>query len=141
MKEHGDDLKSVVMLQICMGLLKDQPDSGSEAFVTTLDDRTEECNIKFEESVVKVEEADIKVEESDTEVEAADIKVEELVDIKEENPEPIKFPPIKTEPEVSVWGLCVKQQQFMFPRPFTATEREHPKICRIYLYVCTMNFV
>jgi hypothetical protein len=90
MKEHGDDFKSVVMLQICMGLIKDQPDSGSEAFVTTLDDGTEECNIKFEES--------------DTEVEAADIKVEELVDIKEENPEPIKLPPIKTEPEVSVWG-------------------------------------
>jgi hypothetical protein len=92
------------MLQICVGLIKDEPDSGSEAFVTTLDSGTEEVNIKVEESVIKDEEADIKFEDSDTEVEAADIKVEELVDIKEENPEPIKFPPIKTEPEVSVWG-------------------------------------
>jgi hypothetical protein len=104
-----------------MGLIKVEPDSGSEAGVTTSDSGTEEGNIKFEEA--------------DTEVEAADIKVEELIDVKEENPEPIKFPPIKTEPEVSVWGLCVWQQQFMFPRPFTATKREHPKIDFMYLYI------
>jgi hypothetical protein len=107
MKEHSDDFKSVVMLQICVGLIKDEPDSGSEACVTTLDNGTLEGNIKVEESIIKVKEADIKFEDSDTEVEAADIKVEELVDRKEENPEAIKFPPIKTEPEVSVWGLCV----------------------------------
>jgi hypothetical protein len=127
MKEHRNDFKSVVMLQICVGLIKDEPDSGSEACVTTLDSGTEE--------------GDIKVEESDTEVEVADIKVEELVDIKEENPEAIKFPPIKTELEVSVWGLCVRQQQFVFPRPFTATKREHPKIYLTFLSVCTMHFV
>ena len=97
------------MLQNCMGLIKDEPDSGSEACVTILDDGIEEGNIQVEESVIKVKETDIKVEE--------------LVDIKEENPETIKFPPIKTEPEVSVWGLCVRQQQFMFRRPFTATKR------------------
>jgi hypothetical protein len=140
MKEHSHDFKSVVMLQNCMGLIKVEPDSGSEAFVTTLDSGTEEGNIKVEESIVKDEEADIKFEESDTEVEVADLKVEELVDIKEENPEAIKSPPIKTEPEVSVWGLCVRQQQFMLPRPFTATKREHPKIYLICLYVYTMHF-
>jgi hypothetical protein len=84
----------VVMLQISMRLTKDEPDSGSEAGVTTSDSGTEGGNIK--------------VEESDTEVHAANIKVEELIDVKEENPETIKSPPIKTEPEVSVWGLCVR---------------------------------
>jgi hypothetical protein len=118
-----------------MGLIKDEPDSGSEAFVTSSDDGTEEGNIIVEESVIKVEEADIKFEESNTEVEVADIKVEEFIHIKEENPESIKFPPMKTEPEVSVRGLCVRQQQFMFHRTFTATKREHPKIHFIYLYI------
>jgi hypothetical protein len=78
MKEHGCDFKSVVMLQNCRGLIKDEPDSGSEASVTSLDDGTEDGKLK----------------------------VEELVDVKEENPEMIKFPPIKTEPEVSVLA-CV----------------------------------
>jgi hypothetical protein len=42
-----------------MGLIKGEPDSGSEACVTTLDDGTEEGNIKVEESL------DIKVENSE----------------------------------------------------------------------------
>jgi len=85
-----------------MGLIKEEPDSGSETCVTALDNGNEEGNIK---------------------VEVSNIKFEESIDIKEENPEAKTIPPIKTEPEVSVWGLCVWQQQFMFPRPFTATQR------------------
>jgi hypothetical protein len=123
MTEHSQDFKSVVMLQICVGLIKDEPDSGSEAFVTSLDSGTEEGNIKFEES--------------DTEVEAADIKVEESVDRKKENPEAIKFLPIKTEPEVSPWGLCVRQQQFMFHRPFTATKTNIQKYI-LSIFVCVL---
>jgi hypothetical protein len=103
----------VVVLQNCVGLIRGEPDSGSEACVTTLDDGTEEGSLEVEESV----------------------------DIKEENPEPINFPPIETEPEVSVWGLCVRQQQFVFPRPFTATKREHPKRHFNYPYVCTLRFI
>ena len=34
------------------------------------------------------------------------INVEEAVDIKDEIPEAITFPPIKTELEVSLWGVC-----------------------------------
>jgi len=83
-----------VVLQNCVGLIRDEPDSGSEACINTLDDGTEEDHLKFEESI----------------------------DIKEENPEAKTFPPIKTEPEVSVWGLCVWQQQFVFSGPFTATK-------------------
>jgi hypothetical protein len=97
-----------------MGLIKDEPESGSEACVTTLDDGSE-FSIEAEEAEIKVEEVDIKLEE-------ANIKIEESVNVKEENSEAIKSPPIKTEPEVSVWGLCVWQQQFMLPRPFTATK-------------------
>jgi hypothetical protein len=95
----SDDFKSVVVLKNCMGLNKDGPDSGIEACVTTLDDGTEECNLKVEEF---------------------DIKVEETLDIKEENSEGLSFATIKTEPEVSV-DLCVGQQLLVFLRSVTAT--------------------
>jgi hypothetical protein len=54
-KEHSQDFKIVVMLQNCMGLMKDEPDSDSEAFVTTLDSWSEEGNIKVESVDVKEE--------------------------------------------------------------------------------------
>jgi len=104
-----------------MGLIKDEPDSGSEACVTTLNDGSEEFSTGVE-AEMKVEEADIKVYETEIKVEESDIKIEDAIDIKEENPEANKFPSIKTEPEVSVWGLCVRQQQFMLHRPFTASK-------------------
>jgi hypothetical protein len=85
MNEHSHDFKSVLVLQNCMGLIKDEPDSGSEARVTTLDDGTEEGNIKVEEF---------------------DMKVEETLDIKEENSEGLKSPTMEAEPEVNVWA-CV----------------------------------
>ena len=34
------------------------------------------------------------------------IEVEEAIDIKKEIPEAISFPPIKTEHEVRLWGVC-----------------------------------
>jgi len=34
------------------------------------------------------------------------IKVEDAIDIKDEIPEPIIFPPIKTEQQVRLWVLC-----------------------------------
>jgi hypothetical protein len=141
MEEHSRDFKGVVMLQISMGLIKVAPDSGSEERVTTLDNGTEEGSVIVGDSIIKVQEDNIIFEESDREVEVADIKVEELVDIKEENPEPIKFPPIRTEPEVSVWGLCMRQKQFMLTRPFTATKRKHPKIYFNSPYLCTLHFI
>jgi len=127
MKEHSHDFKIVVVLQNCMGLIKDEPDSGSEAYETNLEDGSEEGNITDEDANIKIEETEIKVEESE--------------DIKEENPEAITIPPIKPEPEVSVWGLCIRQQCFLLPRPFTATKREIMKIHFNYPYVCTVHFV
>ena len=120
MKEHGHDFKSVLMLQSSICLIKKEPDSDSRACVTTFDIGSEEGNIKFELS---------------------NIKFEESLDIKEENPEAITIPPIKPEPEVSVWGLCIRQQCFLLPRPFTATKREIMKIHFNYPYVCTVHFV
>jgi hypothetical protein len=77
-----------------MGLIKDEPESGSGACLTTFEDGTEDGSIEVEESEIKVEEAEIKVEET--------------VNIKDEDPEAITFSPLKTEPEVSEWGLCVR---------------------------------
>jgi hypothetical protein len=85
MNGNSHDFKSVMVLQNCMGLIKDEPDSGSEARVTNLDDGTEENNVKFEES---------------------DTKVEETLDIKDENVEELTSPTVEGEPEVSVWA-CV----------------------------------
>ena len=68
------------MLQNCIRLNNDEPDSGSEAHVTTLDGGSEEGNIEVEE----------------------------------ENPEVITIPPIQPKPEVSVWGLCIRQQISFF---------------------------
>ena len=33
-------------------------------------------------------------------------KVEDTIDTRGEIPEAISFPPIKTEPEVKLWGFC-----------------------------------
>ena len=66
-----------------MDLIRNETDSGGEACATSLDDGTEEGNVE----------------------------VGEPIDIMEENPEAKTFRAIKTEPEVSVWGLCVRQHQ------------------------------
>jgi hypothetical protein len=136
MNEHSHDFKSVV-LQNCMVLIKDEPDSGSEACVTILDDGTEEGNMKVEES---------------------NIKFQETLGIMQENSEGIACPTVTAEPEVSVMGLCVRKQWFVFPRPFTAAKREVLKLhltvivyipCVLYsllfrptnaLYILTISF-
>jgi len=45
--------------------------------------------------------------------EEVSIKVEEATDIRDEIPEALIFPPIKTEEEVRVWVLCVRWWQLM----------------------------
>jgi len=68
----------VVVLQNCMDRVEDGTGSDSETFVTFDGDGTEEVSIK----------------------------VEEAIDIKDEIPEAISFPPIKTEHEVRLCGVC-----------------------------------
>jgi hypothetical protein len=58
------------------------------------DDGTEEVSIKVEETI------DVKDE--------VGIKVEEALDIKDEIPEAVSVPPIQTEHEVRLWGVCVR---------------------------------
>jgi hypothetical protein len=70
-----------VFLQNCWGLKKDEPDCGSEARATILDDGTEVGNLKVEES---------------------NMEIEETIDIKEENLEELTSPTMEAEPEVSV---------------------------------------
>jgi hypothetical protein len=41
------------------------------------------------------------------------IKIEEAVEVKDEIPEPISLPPIKTEHQVRLQGVCVKWCQLM----------------------------
>jgi hypothetical protein len=50
------------------------------------------------------------------------IKVEEAIDIKDEIPEAITFPPIKTEAEVRLWGVCEVVAAHAF-RPFIAPKK------------------
>jgi len=45
--------------------------------------------------------------------EEVSINVEEATGVKDEIPEPLIFPPIKTEQEVSLWVLCVRWWQLM----------------------------
>ena len=68
----------VVVLQNSLGFVDGETGSCSETCVTCDVDGTEEVSIR----------------------------VEETIDIKNEMPEGIKFPPMKTENEVRLWGVC-----------------------------------
>ena len=69
----------VVVLQNCMGFVE----GGTGCCIET----SVECDVDGTEEV--------------------GIKVEEPIDMKDEIPEAIIFPPIKTEHEVSLWCVCV----------------------------------
>ena len=69
----------VCVLQKCMGFVE----GGTCCFIET----SVECDVDGTEDV--------------------SIKAEEPIDMKDEIPEAIIFPPIKTEHEVSLWGVCV----------------------------------
>ena len=69
----------VVVLQKCMGFVE----GGTSSCIDTC----VECDVAGTEEV--------------------SIKVEEAIDIKDEIPKAIIFPPIKTEHEVRLWCVCV----------------------------------
>ena len=101
----------VVMLQNCMCFVEGGTGSCSETCV--------ECDVDGTEEV--------------------SITVEEDIDIKNEMPEAIKFPPIKTEHEVRLWGVCEVLTAHDF-RPFIAPKR----ICKItlnYFLLCVILWV
>ena len=85
----------VVVLQNCMGFVEGGTGSCVETRVECDVDGTEELSIK----------------------------VEEAVDINNEIPEAISFPPIKAEQEVRLWGVCEVVAARAF-RPFIAQKRK-----------------
>jgi hypothetical protein len=134
MKEHSYDFKTVVVLQNCMGLIKDEPDSGSEAYETNLEDRTEEGNITDEDAELKMEESDIKIEEAEIEFELSE-------DIKEENPEAITISAIKPEPEVSC-VVFVHQAAMFLASIYCHKKRNNENTFQLFLYMyCALRTV
>ena len=78
-----------------MDFVEDGTGSDSERFVTFDGDGNDEVGIKFEDAI----------------------------DIKDEIPEAISFPPIKTEHEVRLCGMCEAVAAHAF-RPFIAPTRK-----------------
>jgi len=95
----------VVVLQNCIGFVEGETGSCSETGVTCDVDGTEEVSIKFEDAIDIKEEFNIKVEDAIDIKEELSIKVEDAIDIKDEIPEDT-FPPLRTEQEVRLWGVC-----------------------------------
>ena len=85
----------VVLLQNCMGFVEDETGCCIEKCETSDVDGTEEVSIK----------------------------VEEAVDIKNEIPEAISFPQIKTEQDLRLWGVCEVVAAHIFS-PFIARKRK-----------------
>ena len=85
----------VVVLQNCMGFVE----GGSGCCI----EKCVECDVDGTEEVSN--------------------EVEEAVDIEDEIPEAISFPPIKTEQEVRLWGVCEVVAARAF-RPFIARKRK-----------------
>jgi hypothetical protein len=92
-----------------MGFVESETDSCSVTYVTCDVDPFEEVNIKVEAAI------DIKEEVS--------VKVEEAVDIKDEISEATSFPPVRTEHEVRLHGVCEVVAADAF-RPFIAPTRK-----------------
>jgi len=84
----------VVVLQNCKDVVEGETASYSGTCVTCVDDGTEEVSIKVE-----------------------------AVDVKDEIPQAIIFPPIKTEQEVRLLGVCEVVAAHAF-RPFMAPKRK-----------------
>jgi hypothetical protein len=69
------------------------------------------------------EEVSIKVEEALDVKAVVSIKVEEAIDTRDEIPEFVSVPSIKTEHEVRLWGICEVVAAHAF-RPFIAPRRK-----------------
>jgi hypothetical protein len=85
----------VVLLQNCMGFVEGETDSCSETCVPFDVDGTVEVNIKVEDAIY----------------------------VKDEIPEVTSFPPVNTEHEVSLGGVCDVVAAYGF-RPFIAPTKK-----------------
>ena len=96
----------MAVLQNCRGFVEGETGSYDETFVKCDVDGTEEVSIKVEEAIDIKNEVRIKFEEAIDIKEEVGIKVEEAIHIKDEIPDAISVPPIETEHEVRLWGVC-----------------------------------
>jgi len=85
----------VVVLQDCIGFVEGETGACNEAGV--------ECDVDGKEELF--------------------IKVEDDIEVKEEAPEAITFPTVKTEQEVRLWGVCEVVAAHAF-RPFFAPKSQ-----------------
>jgi hypothetical protein len=113
-----------------VGFVEGETGSCTETGVECDDDGNEEVSTEVEEDL------DIKEEVS--------IKFEEAIDIKDEIPEPISFPPIKTEQEVRLWFGCDVVVAYDF-RPFIAPKKETMKLhstisCFVVYFLVPFSF-
>jgi hypothetical protein len=97
----------VVVLQNCVGFVEGETGDCSETGV--------KCNVDGFEEV--------------------NIKVEEAIDIKDEIPEAITCPTIKTEHEVRLWGVCEEVAAHAF-RPFIAPKGNCENMLNYFLPLC-----
>ena len=138
MREGSCDLCGYsVQLQNCVGFVDVETGYFSETCVTCDGDGTEEVGIKAEDTIALKEEVSIKVEENIHIKEEVSIKVEVPLDIKDEIQEAIPFPPVKTEHEVRLRGVCELVAAHVF-RPIIALQKEivvlHLTICCFVLF-------
>ena len=83
----------MVVLQNCIRFVEGETGSCNETDVECDVNGTDEFSIETEEALYIKEEVCIKFEDA--------------IDIKDETPELIAYPTIKTEQEVRLWGVCV----------------------------------
>ena len=102
----------MVLLQNCMGFVEDETGCCIE--------KCEMCDVDGTDEV--------------------SIKVEEAVDIKNEIPEAILVPPIKTEQEVRLWGVCVRCWQ-LISLVHLLPEKGNCEITLNYFVLCVKMWV
>jgi hypothetical protein len=109
-----------------MGFVEGETGYCSETGVMCDGDGTEEVSIEGEDTTYIKEEASIEVEEA--------------INIKVEIPEFVSVQSIKTEHEVSLWGVCEVVAANAF-RPFIAPQKGKCKIALGYFLFCVIMWV
>jgi len=96
----------VVVLQSCMCYVEGETCSCGETCVTFDVIGAEEISVKVEDTTDVKEEGSIEGEDTTDIKEEGSIEDEEAIDINYKIPEFVSVSSIKTEHEVSFWGVC-----------------------------------
>ena len=112
----------MVVLQNCIGFVEGETGACNEAGVVFDVGGNDEFIVEEEEAMHIKEEVSFKVEDD--------------IEVKEETPEAISFPTVKTEQEVRLWGVCEVAPSQAF-RPFIAPKGNCENTV-IYFLLCVM---